>query len=252
MSSDPQSATCQRFTAFDADGATLIEGLPGHGLVASIAVDRITDQLGLDYHGVIRSEAFPQVASFDEGLVQDTIRLYAGDDPPVMTLQSDIPIPSEAAMALSDCVVDEYAAACDRAVFLAAAPAQREEQLGEVIGVGTSEAMADQLVDAGVDLAPDTGVVGGVTGTLLNACYEADVPAILLLVRADPNLPDPAAARSVIDTALEPLLDFDIDTEPLEKEAERIKAKKAQIVQELQSAQEAEPSDSMQSRVMYQ
>jgi hypothetical protein len=148
--------------------------------------------------------------------------------------------------------LDEYASACVRATFLAAAPAQSEDQLGEVIGVGTSEAMTDQLVDAGVDLAPDTGVVGGVTGTLVNACYQADVPAILLLVRADPNLPDPAAARTVIDTALEPLVDFEIDTEPLEQEAERIKAKKAQIAQELQSAQEAEPSDSMQSRVMYQ
>lgn len=88
MSTHPRSATGQRFTPFDAEGATLIEGLPGHGLVASIAVDRITEQLGLDFHAVIRSDASPQVTSFDDGLVQDTVRLYAGDDPPVMTLQS--------------------------------------------------------------------------------------------------------------------------------------------------------------------
>ncbi len=246
------AATCERFTTFDASDATLIEGLPGHGLVASIAVDRISDLLGLDHHAVIRSDAFPQVASFDDGLVQDTVRIYAGDEPPIMTLQSDIPIPTDAASALSDCVVDEYAAACERAVFLAAAPAQKEEQLGEVLGLGTSEAMREQLLDAGVDIAPDTGVVGGVTGALVNACYQADVPAMLLLVRADPNVPDPAAARAVIETALEPLVEFDIDTTPLEEEAERIQTKKAQIAQELQAAQEAEGPTSMQARAMYQ
>lgn len=42
MTDQPPTATCERFTSFDADGSTLIEGLPGHGLVASIAVDRIT------------------------------------------------------------------------------------------------------------------------------------------------------------------------------------------------------------------
>lgn len=252
MTNDTTSASCQRFTPFDSEGATLIEGLPGHGLVASIAVDRITDQLGLDYHGVIRSDAFPQVTSFDEGVVQDTVRIYAGDDPSVMTLKSDIPIPTEAAPALSDCVIDEFAASCRQAIFLAAAPAQNEEQSGQVIGIGTDQAMKDELETAGVDIAPETGVVGGVTGALVNACYQADVPAMLLLVRADPNVPDPGAAQAVIETALEPLVEFDIDTTPLEQEAERIQAKKAQIAQELQAAQEAEQPTSMQARAMYQ
>lgn len=252
MTDQPPTATCERFTSFDADGSTLIEGLPGHGLVASIAVDRITEQLGLEYHGNIRSDAFPRVTSFDEGVVQDTVRIYAGDDPPVMTLKSDIPLPTEAVPALSDCVVDEFAAACKRAIFLAAAPAQSEEQLGEVMGLGTTQEMKDELVDAGIDIAPETGVVGGATGALVNACYQTEVPAMLLLVRADPNVPDPGAAKAVIETGLEPLVEFNIDTEPLEEEAERIQAKKAQIAQEMQAAQEAEQPTSMQARAMYQ
>lgn len=252
MTNQTLSATCQRFTPFEADGTTLIEGLPGHGLVASIAVDRITEQLDLDYHGNIRSDAFPQVTSFDEGLIQDTVRVYAGDGPSVMTLKSDIPIPTEAAPALSDCVVSEFAAECDRAIFLAAAPAQSEEQLGEVTGLGTNQAMKDELVEAGVEIAPETGVVGGATGALVNACYQAEVPAMLLLVRADPNVPDPGAARAVIETALESLVAFDIDTAPLQEEADRIQSKKAQIAQEMQAAQEAEEPTSMQARAMYQ
>lgn len=252
MSTESPTATCQRFTAFDAADPTLIEGLPGHGLVASIAVDRISEQLGLEHHGIIRSDAFPQVTSFEDGLVQDTVRIYAGDDPPVMTLESDVPIPTAAAPALSDCVIEEFAETFSHAIFLAAAPAQSEDQLGTVLGLGTDPRMQEELVTAGVDIADGTGVVGGVTGALVNACYKAEVPAILLLVRADPHVPDPGAARAVIETALEPLVEFEIDTGPLDDQTERIQAKKAQVAQELQAAQEAEGPVSMQARAMYQ
>jgi uncharacterized protein len=252
MSTETPTATCQRFTAIDAANPTLIEGLPGHGLVASIAVDRITEQLGLDHHGVIRSGAFPQVSSFEAGIVQDTVRIYAGDDPPVMTLKCDVPIPTDAAPALSECVIDEFAETFSRAIFLTGAPAQSEDQLGEVIGLGTDQQMKDALVAAGVDIADETGVVGGVTGALVNACYQAEVPAILLLVRADPHVPDPGAARAVIEKGLEPLVEFDIDTDPLDDQAERIQEKKAQVAQELKAAKEAEGSVSMQARAMYQ
>ncbi|MFB6196749.1 MAG: proteasome assembly chaperone family protein [Halobacteriaceae archaeon] len=213
---ETQTATCERFTPVDTKSTTLIEGLPGHGLVASIVVDQITDQLGLNYHAVIRSEEFPRVSSFNDGLVQDTVRIYAGDDPSVMTLKSDIPIPTDAASALSDCIINEFAAECQRAVFLAAAPAQNEESRGQVIGLGTNQAMKDDLITAGVDIASDAGVVGGITGALVNACYQADLPA------------------------------------PLKAEAERIQSRKAQIVEELQSAKEAEQSTSIQARAMYQ
>lgn len=192
------------------------------------------------------------MTSFDDGVVQDTVRIYAGDNPSVMTIKSDIPLPTEAVPALSDCVVDEFAATCERAIFLAAAPAQSEKQLGEVMGLGTTQEMKDELVDAGIDIAPETGVVGGATGALVNACYQTEVPAMLLLVRADPNVPDPGAAKAVIETGLEALVEFEIDTEPLEEEAERIQAKKAQIAQEMQAAQDAEQPTSMQARAMYQ
>lgn len=252
MSTETPRATCHRFTTIDATDPTLIEGLPGHGLVASIVVDRITDHLGLDHHGIIRSDAFPPVTSFDDGLVQDTVRIYAGGEPPVMTLKSDVPIPTEAAPALSDCVIDEFAETFSHAIFLAAAPAQSDAQLEEIMGLGTTSLMKDKLTAAGVEIAEDTGVVGGVTGALVNACYQAEVPAILLLVRADPYIPDPAAARAVIETALAPLIEFEIDTKLLDEQAEQIQTQKAQIAQELKAAQEAEAPVSMQARAMYQ
>jgi len=94
------------------------------------------------------------------------------------------------------------------------------------------------LEDAEIELAEDSGAVGGVTGVLINVCHQADVPAALLLVHADPRLPDPATAQSVIETALEPLVKFDIDTTELREQAEEIQRQKRRVEQQLQQTQE--------------
>lgn len=250
MATDDCNAEFDRTTDLEVDTPTLIEGLPGHGLVASIAVDQITEQLELEKYGSIRSDDFPPVTSFTDGLVQDTVRVYGGSDPDVLTLQSDVPIPESAVADLSHCVLEELVDGSGRAIFLAGAPAQSEDQRGEVVGVATTEALKAELEDAGIELATESGAVGGVTGALVTKFYEADVPAILLLVRADPRLPDPAAARSVIETALEELVDFEIGTDELREQAEEIQRQKQQIAQQLQQAQ-GQQDEPMQARNMF-
>ncbi|MXR20799.1 proteasome assembly chaperone family protein [Halobacterium bonnevillei] len=236
-----------------ADSPTLIEGLPGLGLVASIAVDQITNQLGLAQHGTIISEDVPSVAAFDEGRVRDSIRVYAGEDPDVMTLQSDVPIPPNAVDSLSQSVMNDVAEEFERAVFLAGAPANSEAAVGEVFGVATNDDLEDALTEAGISLAEGSGVIGGVTGALVEDCYHNDVPAAVLVVRSNPYMPDPKAARMVIEEALEPLVNFDIDTEELREQAEQIQQQKRQIAEQLQQFQQQQSQDQQpQTPGMYQ
>lgn len=225
-------------TELAAESPTLIEGLPGLGLVASIAVDQITKQLELDHYGTIVSDDFPPVAAFNNGRVREPVRVYAGDDPAVMTLQSDVPIPPAAVKSLSQCVLNDVAEEFEQAVFLAGAPAETEDEIGEVVGVATTDRLENALTDAGISLAEGSGVIGGVTGALLADCYHEDVPAAVLIVRSNPYIPDPGAARSVIEHALEPLVDFDIDTRELLEQAEEIQQQKQQIAQQLQEYQQ--------------
>ncbi|WP_207589649.1 PAC2 family protein [Halomontanus rarus] len=244
MAENTSDATFVRETDLETTAPTLIEGLPGTGLVASIAADHISTRLDLERYGTIRSEEFPPVASFSDGLVQDTVRVYAGSDPDVMTLRSDVPIPSEAFRALSDCVLEELAEEFRRVIFLAGAPATSDEERGNVTGVGTTEALRTELEENEIPIAEEPGAVGDVTGALLNACYQADVPATLLLVQTSPKFPDPGAAKAVIETALEPLVEFDIETAALDEQAERIRRQKQQILQQQQE-------ESAQSRSMF-
>lgn len=225
------------------DEPTLIEGLPGHGLVAAIAVDQITEQLGLSHHASIQSDQFPPVVTFEDGLVQDLVRVYAGENPPVMTLESDVGLPPSALEPVSKCVLSEVASEYKRAIFIAGAPAESEAQIGDVQGVATTDALREDLRSAGVPVAEAHGVVGGITGALVNKCYQLDIPAVLLIARAHPQLPDPTAAKAVIETALEPLVEFDIDTTPLDEQAEEIQAQMNQIAQQYQqmAAEQQEP-----------
>lgn len=238
MVSDAPDATFEQRTEIDpSTPPTLIEGLPGHGLVASIAVDQITKQLDLDLHGCIRSDALPAVASFNDGRLRDPVRVYAGA-PGVMTLQSDVPIPDGAFDALATSVLNDLAPEFERAIFLAGAPAQSEAEIGDVMGVATSDEVETALEAAGITLADGTGVIGGVTGALVAASHQAGIPAAVLVVKAHPYVPDPAAARTVIEEALEPLVDFDIDTSELADQADDIQTQLQQIAEQYQQMSE--------------
>jgi uncharacterized protein len=138
----------------------------------------------------------------------------------------------------------------EQAIFLAGAPAESEDEIGEVVRVATSDDVETALDDAGITLAEGSGVIGGVTGALLADCYHHDVPAAVLIVRSNPYIPDPAAAHAVIEEALEPLVEFDIDTQELVDQAEQIQEQKQQIAQQLQQYQQQEQQTAMPG--MYQ
>jgi uncharacterized protein len=235
---DDVSVTFEQRTELETEVPTLIEGLPGHGLVAAIAVDQITKQLDLDHHGSIVSNGLPPVLSYKDGRARDLVRVYAGTDPGVMTLQSDLPVPPFAFESLSRCVHEDLAKEFERAIFLAGAPANSEEDIGTVQGIATSDALEADLQAAGIDIAEGAGIVGGITGALANDCYRNDVPAAVLVVHANPYLPDPAAARSVIENALEPLVEFDIDTTELQEQADRIQEQMQQTAEQYQQMME--------------
>ena len=252
MSEDRDIASFEALRSLEVDEPTLIEGLPGHGLVASIAVDQITKQLEMEQFGRLYSRRFPPVVTFEDGLVQDLVRVYACEEPPVMTLKSDLALPPQAFEPLSECVLNDLADTFERAIFIAGAPAESEERIGDVQGVATTEAMREELRAANVPVAEEHGVVGDITGALMRECYHADVPALLLIVRAHPRIPDPGAAVAVIEKALEPLVEFEIDTSDLEEHAEDIQRQLRQIAEQYERRGRQQQTADPRTMGMYQ
>ena len=84
--------------------------------------------------------------------------------------------------------------------------------------------------------------------------FVASSPAAVLIVESHPYLPDPGAAQAVIENALEPLVDFDIDTSELEKQAEEIQQRMQQIAEQYRRTVEDSSSGRSESPIpgMYQ
>ena len=116
----------------------------------------------------------------------------------------------------------------------------------------TTDEIEEDLRYADIQLAEESGALGGVTGGLVSACYRDDVPAAVLIVRCDPRLPDPRAARSVIENALEPLVAFDIDTGELQEQAEKIQQQKQQVAEQLQQMLGGKETETTPDPSMYQ
>lgn len=221
--SETADLSFERVSEDDFEGATLIEGLPGHGMVAAIAVDQIVRQLGLTQFGSVTSDEHFPVVSYANGRIRDSIRVCGKSSPPILTIQSGVAIPPPAFGPLSNLLLEELRDSLERAIFLVEKPAPERDGDSAVSGVASTDELETELEETGIPL-DEEGLVVGPTGALASKFAREGVPTVILVVEAglNPFLPNPSASQTLIEDALEPLVDFDIDTTELEEQADTI------------------------------
>lgn len=236
------------------DHGTLVEGLPGHGLVASIAVEEINEQLAMQHAGSVESADHFPVLSYEDGAVTDAVRVYTHPSIPVVSLVSDTAIPPSAFADLGRTLVDALADSLSRALFLVEVPTGAPAEDPVVSAVGSTPDLRSSFEAAGVTVEDDAGLIIGPTGALASAFFHAGVPTAVLLVKTDvdPFVPDPLGAKALIDEALEPLVDFSIDTSSLEDRAEAIRAAKQQTAAQFKQLSDGSNFAESTNEMMYQ
>jgi len=232
------------------DSPTLIEGLPGVGLVGKIAADHLVEVYDMEYYASAHCEGLPEIAVYDtdDPQVRPPVRLYADEERDLLVLQSDAPISPSGAKEFAGCMVGWFEANDATPIYLSGRPAEKDG-VPNVYGVSTGDGAA-MLEGADVDLPSENGAITGPTGALIHESQRVGLTGIGLIVEADQRFPDPEAARALLQTAISPLADFEIDTEALVEQAEEIGRAKAQLAQQLQENQEE--STSAQPLGMYQ
>ena len=94
------------------ESPTLVEGLPGVGLVGKIAVDHLVEIFDMQHYASIYCDGLPQVGVYreDDTSIRPPVRVHADRDRDLLVLQSDVPVsPSEApefAVCLTDWITD--------------------------------------------------------------------------------------------------------------------------------------------------
>lgn len=209
-----------------------LEGFPGVGLVGHITVTYLVNMLSLEEIGYISSDKIPPVSLVLEGKVIPPLRIYGRPD--MVLFICDIAIPDFAIWEISH-VIGEYlkTKGVKQSISLAGiGVGQRSEK---VWGAGTKE----QLLEEYKLEALPIGSITGMSGSLLAECMKLGIPALGLLAETLGDLPDPRASVNLI-TKLNSMLSFNVDIEPLLREAEIIEARYSELAEDMKNVEKKE------------
>ncbi|UVE49829.1 PAC2 family protein [Haloferax larsenii] len=221
------------------DSPTLIEGLPGVGLVGKIAADHIVDAFDMVHYADVYCDGVPDVAVYMEGdpTLHPPVRLYADTEHDLLVLQSDVPIRPDAATELAVCLEPWFDDLDVTPVFLSGIAREKSDAPPALYGVGCHDALS-RLDDVGIGKPTESGLVSGPTGALLSNAVKSGLPALGLIVESDPQFPDPEAARIIIKNGIEPLTGIEVPVDDLIDRAAEIRQAKEQFARQMQQADE--------------
>lgn len=230
---------------------TMVEGLPGIGLVGKIAADHLVETFDMVHYANVHCDAIPKVAVYheDDASLATPVRLYADEEHDLLVLQSDVPIAPQAASQLASCLTGWFDEMPVMPIFISGLPHEKDDDVPRLYAVGTGGGEA-AAADADIALPDEMGLISGPTGALLNDAVEHDRRAVCLVVESDPKFPDPEAARVIIKDGVEPLTGIEVPVDNLVERAEEIRNAKEQLAQRMQQGDEE--STQAQPLRMYQ
>ena len=238
----------ERPATVDLEDAVLVEGLPGVGHVGKLAAEHLRDELDAETVCRIHSEHFPpQVTVGDDGvasLAAAEFHAVSTEGRDLLLLTGDHQAQSnEGHYHLTDAILDVAADFDVSEVYaLGGVPTGELIEEYDVLGAASDEEIVEALEGHGVEFREDepAGGIVGVSGLLLGLGERRDATAACLMGETSGYLVDPKSARAVLEV-LETVLDFEIDYESLESQAEEMEEVVRQM-EELESANQA-PTD---------
>ncbi|WP_254537338.1 proteasome assembly chaperone family protein [Halomarina litorea] len=234
----------------DLDTPTLVEGLPGIGLVGKIAADHLVTTFDMTYYASLHCEGLPQVATYqgESSDLRPPVRLYADESRDLLVLQSDIPVSPGSADDFASCLTNWLVENDVTPLYISGLPSEKENDVPELYGVATGEGEA-MLDDAGIVPPRESGLVSGPTGALLYEAGARDLTSVGLIAEASPQFPDPEAARVVLEHGVSPIADVEVETNKLVEQAEEIRDARERLAQRMQQAESDESSQAQPLRM---
>lgn len=233
------------------DEPTLVEGLPGVGLVGKIAADHLVDEFEMVHYANVHCDGIPRVAVYDDddAELRTPVRIYADEERDLLVLQSDVPIHPQAATEFATCIRSWFEEDGAVPIFLSGIGEEKSDDVPALYGVATGEGTA-LLEQTDIGRPTEVGIVTGPTGALMNHVLEHHLTSIGLVVESDPQFPDPEAARVVIKDGIEPLTGTECPVDDLVDHTEEIREAKQRLAQRMQEVDEE--STQAQPLRMYQ
>ena len=213
------------------EGAAVLIGFPGSGLVGSIALSYIVDQLGFLSIGTMTSKYFPPMAMMTDGVISVPVRIYEKDK--FVAILADIPIHPQICYEVANAILD-WLTPYNISEIVTLAGIITNESEKRVFCVATDKPLLDRLGESVIRLP--IGSISGIASSILTECKIRGIPGIGLLGETI-NAPDPRSAAGAIKV-LNMLYNLEVNTDGLIEQAEEIESQMHRLAEDVQNAEE--------------
>jgi uncharacterized protein len=210
---------------------TILIGFPGSGLVGSIALQYLVDQMEFEHIGNVTSKYFPPLAMMSKGVINVPVRFYEKDS--LMAIVADIPIHPMICYEVANGLIDWFTQFEIKEVLTIAGIITNEVEK-RVFGVATSEESLSMIEDRTIILP--MGSISGIAGSLLTECKVREIPAVGLLGETV-NTPDPRAAAATL-SVITNMYNLDVDIDPLLEQASEIEAAMQKMAEQVEKTEQ--------------
>ena len=204
----------------DLNNPTIFVGFVGAGLVGTIAIDHMINELSMKEVGFLRSKHLPPSTVFMQGRLRHPFRIYSNDDGSVCAIICEIIISKDGIYNIAMAILEW-------------AEKKGSNEIIVLDGVADSKHDGEAFFAAEVDLCRimeendikmiPQGFITGISGGILNECLIRKIRGVTLLAKANETTPDPVAAATIIE-AVNRLYETEIDTTNLKKQKKQIGA----------------------------
>jgi uncharacterized protein len=220
------------------EGSSVLMGFPGSGLVGSIALQYMVDQLEFEQIGSMNSKYFPPLAMMTKGVINVPVRFYERDS--ITAIVADIPIHPMICYEVANGIMDWLMPFKLKEVVTIAGIITNEPEK-RVFGVATTDDALPRIQDA-TQILP-IGSISGIASSILTECKIRNIVAYGLLGETI-NAPDPRASAATIDV-LNKMYSLGLDTKPLLDQAEEIESAMHKLAEQVQTAESMPKKDQL-------
>lgn len=220
----------------------VIAGFAGQGLVGSIALSYIVDNLKLKEIAYVRSRLLPPATIFIDGLLRYPFRIYSNDEGTLLAIVSEISPPVEGFYDISHSLMNWIEKMNVDEVVVLSGLVVRQRPDPKLIFAAAEPEVLDKLKQHNIPILT-RGLITGIAATILNECITRKLTGICLLSPTTAK-PNPEASATLI-SALNRVYGLGIELTPLVKEIELIKKKQRELAEHAEKMSDRDRAQSI-------
>jgi hypothetical protein len=214
----------KEFAKVDLKNPVLIEGLPGLGLVGKIAIRYLTKQLKAEKLAYLYSPHFPYFVLVSKKgnvrLLRGTFHYWKnkkGENDLIFFTGDSQAQTIEGQYEISDSLLGFATQNGVNMIITLGGYRMEAKDKPKVIAAATNQRLLNKALKARAVISPIGSPIVGTAGLILGLAHFKKIDALCLLGETRGYLPDPRAARSVVEV-LQTMFDFSVDLAGLDEE----------------------------------